>query len=96
MTTPKIPLKQTLRKCVGCNKMLEKCTLIRVVKSKEGEINIDLTSKASGRGAYLCNSIECFDKAQKTRAVERAFKQKIDIEIYDAMRNQICVETIGE
>lgn len=81
--------KTPQRKCVGCNQMLDKRTLIRVVKNKEGEINIDLTSKASGRGAYLCNSIECFDKAQKSRAIERAFKQKIDAEIYDMMKEQI-------
>lgn len=81
--------KKPQRKCVGCNQMLDKQTLIRVVKNKEGEINIDLTSKAQGRGAYLCNNLECFDKAQKSRAVERAFKQKIDIEIYNVMREQI-------
>lgn len=78
-----------LRKCIGCNQMLDKRTLIRVVKNKEGEVSLDKTAKAPGRGAYLCNNIECFNKAQKSRAVERALKQKIEIEIYESMEKQI-------
>lgn len=69
--------------------MLDKSTLIRVVRNKDKEIFLDLTSKASGRGAYLCNNIECFDKAQKSKAIERSLKCKIDAEIYESARKQI-------
>lgn len=81
-----------LRKCIGCNQMLEKRTLIRIVRNKEGQVSLDKTSKAPGRGAYLCNNIECFNKAQKSRAIERGLKQKIDIEIYEGIGKQITNE----
>ena len=58
MKTKKTPL----RMCLGCSEMFPKKDLIRVVKSKEGEISLDFTGKKSGRGAYLCKSGECFAK----------------------------------
>lgn len=78
-----------LRKCIGCNEMFDRRTLIRVVKNKEGQVSLDLTKKADGRGAYLCNNIECFNKAQKSRAIERALKQKIEVELYENIGKQI-------
>ena len=59
MKTKKIPM----RMCLGCGEMKPKRELIRVVKSKEGDISLDLTGKKSGRGAYICKSVECFEKA---------------------------------
>ena len=47
------------RKCVGCGEMKDKKTLLRIVRSPEGEISLDLTGKKSGRGAYVCRSREC-------------------------------------
>ena len=61
MKTKKIPM----RMCLGCGEMKPKRELIRVVKSKEGDISLDLTGKKSGRGAYICKSVECFEKARK-------------------------------
>ena len=58
MKTKKIPM----RMCLGCGEMKPKRELIRVVKSKEGDISLDLTGKKSGRGAYICKSVECFGK----------------------------------
>ena len=63
MAERKIPL----RKCIGCNEMKDKRELVRIVRNKEGEISVDLTGKKPGRGAYICKSIECLDKAQKAK-----------------------------
>ena len=59
MANKKIPM----RKCVGCQEMKEKKSLIRVVKTAEGDIILDDTGKKNGRGAYICKSLECFKKA---------------------------------
>ena len=56
MANKKIPM----RKCVGCQEMKEKKSLIRVVKTAEGDIILDDTGKKNGRGAYICKSLECF------------------------------------
>ena len=81
MAEKKIPL----RKCVGCGEMKPKKELIRVVKSPEGEISIDLTGKKSGRGAYICHSKECFLKARKSKRIEKSFSTAISDEVYDQM-----------
>ncbi len=78
--------KKTLRKCTGCNTMQEKLNLIRVVKTKENNFYIDNTFKLQGRGAYICNNIECFEKAFKNKGLERSFKSKIDNSIYEKLR----------
>ncbi len=69
--------------------MKTKRSMIRVVKSPEGGIFLDLTGKKSGRGAYICKSSECFKKARKTRRFEKAFSCRIDEEIYDSMEKEL-------
>lgn len=64
------------RQCVGCGDMKNKKDLIRVIKTPEDQINVDTTGKQNGRGAYICNSIECFDKARKNKGLERSLKKK--------------------
>ncbi|HIZ55589.1 MAG TPA: YlxR family protein [Firmicutes bacterium] len=81
MPAKKIPL----RMCTGCNQMKPKKEMVRVVKSPEGEISIDLTGKKSGRGAYVCRNIECLQKARKSRRFEKSFSQKIPDAVYDQM-----------
>ncbi len=81
MKTKKIPM----RMCLGCNEMKPKKELIRVVKTKEGEISLDFTGRKSGRGAYICRNAECFNKARKARRFEKSFSCRIDDEIYDSM-----------
>ena len=78
-----------LRQCLGCGEMLGKKGLLRIVRSKDGEISTDPTGKKSGRGAYICNDIECFEKAKKKRSLERALKCQIPQEIYDALKESI-------
>ena len=79
--------------CLGCNEMKPKKELIRVVKAPEGEISLDFTGKKSGRGAYICRSVECFNKARKGRRLEKAFSCKIDAGVYDAMAEELGNET---
>lgn len=85
MVTKKVPL----RKCVGCQQMKPKKELLRVVMNKEEEISIDRTGKKAGRGAYICNDIECFEKAKKTRGLERNFSHQIPTEVYDALKQEV-------
>ncbi len=86
---PAKPRKIPMRMCVGCREMKPKATLLRVVKPQEGDAHIDRTGKAQGRGAYVCESIECLKKAQKTRALDRALETKIDEAVFMALENQI-------
>lgn len=65
------------RSCTGCNLKKDKKDLIRIVKDQTGKICVDKTGKAPGRGAYLCNSTECLEKAQKTKRLERALDTAI-------------------
>lgn len=78
--------------CIGCGEMKPKKELIRIVKNKEGEISLDFTGKKPGRGAYICNSEECLVKAIKNKKIERSFSQKIDDEIYEKLKEEICGE----
>ncbi len=78
-----------MRKCLGCQEMKEKKSLIRVVRSKEGDYNVDLTGKMNGRGAYVCKSVDCFVKAEKSKGLERAFSGKIPEEVYRSLRKEI-------
>lgn len=85
MKTKKLPM----RMCLGCNESKPKRELVRVVKSKEGEISLDLTGRKSGRGAYICRDIECLKKARKARRFEKSFSCKIDDEVYDSMEAEL-------
>lgn len=86
---PAKPRKIPQRQCVGCRTMKEKRELIRVVKTPEGEIVLDVTGKKSGRGAYVCPDMQCLKKARKSRALERAFELSIPEEVYDALEAQM-------
>ena len=85
MAERKIPL----RKCIGCGEMKDKRELVRIVRNKEGGISVDLTGKKPGRGAYICKSIECLNKAQKAKRLERAFSAAIAPDIYNALRSEL-------
>lgn len=81
-----------MRMCLGCSEMKPKKELIRVVKSKEGDISLDLTGRKSGRGAYICKDIECLRKARKARRLEKSFECRIDDEVYDSMEAELSEE----
>ena len=86
----KIPLRQ----CIGCGEMKSKKEMIRVIKTPEGEILLDATGRKNGRGAYLCPSMECFQKAVKNRGLERSFKMAIPREVYENLEKEM--EGIGQ
>ncbi|MGH4119930.1 RNase P modulator RnpM [Clostridium sp.] len=85
MKVKKIPQ----RMCTGCMEMKGKKELLRIVRSKEGETSIDLTGKKPGRGAYICKSIECFEKSFKTKRLERNLGGKVCEDIYVKLRDEI-------
>ena len=81
--------KVPLRMCISCREMKDKKELIRIVKNKENEIFVDSTFKANGRGAYLCNNLECFDKCIKSKALSRTFKGEIKPEVIETIKQYI-------
>lgn len=82
----KVNKKKPARTCMGCNETKEKSELFRIVKSKEGMIEIDLTGKKEGRGAYICKNEKCLDKVIKSKRLARVLKQEISQEIYENLR----------
>ena len=87
MTNKKIPL----RKCLGCNEMKEKKSLIRIVKTAENEIFLDETGKKNGRGAYICPNSDCLSKAIKNKGLERSFKMAIPDEVYENLTKEMKI-----
>lgn len=83
------PKKIPMRQCVGCREMKPKKELIRIVRSKEGEISVDFTGKKSGRGAYICPGEECLKKAVKAKSLSHAFECEIPAEIYESLAGQM-------
>lgn len=81
--------KIPLRKCVVTQERLPKKELLRVVKNNEGEVFVDLSSKANGRGAYIKKDIEVLEKAIKNKSLERALECTIPAEVYDRIRKII-------
>ncbi|MCQ2460918.1 MAG: YlxR family protein [Clostridia bacterium] len=84
-----MPKKVPERRCLGCMEMKPKTDLVRVVKSKDENIALDLSGKAPGRGAYICKSTECFEKAKKARRFEREFKMQIPDDVYSKLEAEL-------
>lgn len=85
MGAKKIPM----RMCTGCREMKQKRELIRIVKTPEGEVRLDMTGKLNGRGAYICKSSECLKKARKSGALSRAFGTEIPEDIYEKIETEL-------
>ncbi len=81
--------KVPLRKCVGCNEMKPKKELIRVLKTENDEITIDLTGKKNGRGAYICHCEECLNKAIKTKGIDRSLKVTLSQDVYEKLKKEL-------
>ena len=81
--------KTPVRLCLGCREPRAKNEMLRIVRTAEGEIRLDTRGKLSGRGAYICPSRACFDKARRSRALERSLEVKIPDEIYDSLAASI-------
>lgn len=78
-----------LRKCTSCQEMKDKRTLVRVVRSENGEFSVDFTGKKPGRGAYICPNLECLEKAKKSKGLERSFKTPVPAEVYEKLREEL-------
>ena len=81
--------KMPERRCTGCGEHFPKNTLIRVLRTPEGEIILDVTGKRSGRGAYICKSIDCFKKARRARRIESSLECSVPDEIYERMEKEL-------
>ncbi|MCI5836530.1 MAG: YlxR family protein [Veillonellaceae bacterium] len=77
--------KVPLRRCIGCNEQKDKRELVRIVANAAGGIFKDETGKAPGRGAYVCRSRECLEKAYKSRGLERSLKRAVPKEVYESL-----------
>ena len=77
------------RTCIGCNEKKDKKEFIRIVKDNQNNISIDRTGKANGRGAYICDNLDCLEKAIKNKKIEKSFKMSMNNSVYDNLRTVI-------
>ena len=84
------------RQCLGCNGHFPKKTLLRVVRSPQGEagftVSLDFTGKKSGRGAYICKSLSCFKKARQKKRIETSLECEIPNEVYAIMEKELAAD----
>ncbi len=90
VSTKKVPLRQ----CIGCGEMKSKKEMIRILKTETEGFVVDATGRKNGRGAYLCPSMECFQKAVKNKGLERSFKMAVPKEVYESLEKEM--EQLGE
>ena len=77
------------RKCIACSERWDKKQLMRIVKNKDGEVFMDPTGKANGRGAYIHLSEDCLNKAIKNHLLERSFKASVPKELFDKLKEEL-------
>ena len=85
LTKRKIPL----RKCIGCNESKPKKELIRIVRDPQGNINVDFTGKAQGRGAYICPDMQCFESVRKGKKLHKSFEMNVSDEMMEKLKADI-------
>lgn len=85
MKEKKIPL----RKCLGCGEQFPKKSLLRIVRTSEGEVKVDATGKMNGRGAYICAKLACFKQAEKKKAIQRALEIEIPKDILETLEKEV-------
>ena len=78
-----------MRRCLGCNVSKPKKELLRIVRGVDGDVSVDLTGKANGRGAYICKSKDCMQKAIKTKRIERSLEVLVPEDVLDGMMNDV-------
>ena len=92
MQQRKIPV----RRCVGCNAQKPKRELVRVVRSPDGNVSVDLTGKKAGRGAYLCPSAACLAKARKAKRLQNAFGVPVPDDVFERLTAEITAAEQAE
>lgn len=85
MAEKKIPMRQ----CLGCREKKPKAELIRIVRSPEGTVALDLKGKAPGRGAYICHSSDCLKRVLKTKVLERMLSVKITDDLAQSLQREM-------
>ena len=75
--------KPVVRTCIACRKEKEKKQMLRIVRDKDGNISLDFTGKASGRGAYICDDPACIEKCVKNKLIGRALDAPVSDEVYE-------------
>ena len=83
------PKKVPMRQCMGCGEKKEKKDLIRIIRTPDEEIVLDVTGKKNGRGAYLCDSISCLSKARTKKAIDRALNMTIPEDVYQQLEKEM-------
>lgn len=81
--------KIPMRKCTGCGESKPKKELVRVLKTTDEGIVMDLTGRKNGRGAYICHNMECLKKAIKTKAIERSLGESVSAEVYEELKKEL-------
>ena len=81
--------KKPERRCIVCNEKKEKIDLLRIVRTPDKNIEVDITGKKNGRGAYICKNENCLDKLIKSKKLEKIFEVEINNEIYESIRGVI-------
>jgi len=81
--------KQPTRKCVACGETKTKYELVRVIRTPEGAIELDATGRKNGRGAYICKSVKCLEKAEKSKAFNRSFSMEVSSEVYELLKKEL-------
>ena len=84
----KIPQRQ----CMGCRERMDKKALIRVVRTTDGNVQLDFSGKLNGRGAYICPKADCLKKVRKSKALDRSLEVEIPQEVYDRLTREIEVQ----
>ena len=84
MSVKKVPMRQ----CIGCGEMKSKKEMMRILKTTEEDIILDVTGKKNGRGAYLCKNRDCLLKAIKQKGLERSFKMSIPKDVYTSLTKE--------
>ncbi len=84
--------KMPQRMCIVCREMKEKKDMLRVVKDSSDKIFLDFSSKASGRGAYVCDNQECIKKLRQKRLLNKTFSCAVDDDVYSAIEEEYLVK----
>lgn len=81
--------KVSTRQCTGCREMKPKNELIRIIRTPDNEVCLDSTGKKNGRGAYICMNTDCYNKAVRSKAIERALDRSIPDAVYEAIGKEL-------
>ena len=81
--------KIPLRTCIGCRSKKPKKEMIRIVHTPEGTLEMDVTGKKNGRGAYICKDSKCFETLKKSKGLDRSFKSQVSVDVYDRLIEEL-------